>query len=170
MDFEKLAQKHKDAVYRQMVRACGNYDDAEDVLIQALLSAYKALPTLKDEGASQAWLAIIGQRVCTRIKKREALRPVLSLSGFSPEDLEVPDTSADVEGAAETRNITECVKGAVSSLPEPMREVYELRELQGFKAEETAEKLGITVAAVKSRLHRAREHVRRQLDESVCGG
>ena len=43
MDFERLSHQHKDAVYRQMVRVCGNREDAEDVLIEALLKAYRSL-------------------------------------------------------------------------------------------------------------------------------
>ena len=43
MDFEALANEHKNAVYRQMIRACGNREDAEDVLIEALLKAYRNL-------------------------------------------------------------------------------------------------------------------------------
>ena len=47
-DFEKLANQHKDAVYRQMLRVCGNREDAEDVLIEALLKAYRNLDRLRD--------------------------------------------------------------------------------------------------------------------------
>ena len=43
MDFEALANEHKDAVYRQLIRACGNREDAEDVLVEALLKAYRNL-------------------------------------------------------------------------------------------------------------------------------
>ena len=48
MNFETLANKHKDAVYRQMIRACGNREDAEDVLVEALLKAYRRLDQLKE--------------------------------------------------------------------------------------------------------------------------
>jgi RNA polymerase sigma-70 factor (ECF subfamily) len=48
MDFEALANEHKDSVYRQMIRVCGNREDAEDVLVEALMTAYRHLGQLRD--------------------------------------------------------------------------------------------------------------------------
>ena len=59
MDFERLMKLHKDAVYRQLVRTCGNRDDAEDALVEALTSAHRSLETLRDEKAFRGWLAQI---------------------------------------------------------------------------------------------------------------
>ncbi len=59
MDFERLSHQHKDAVYRQMVRVCGNREDAEDVLIEALLKAYRSLGDLAAPEAFRAWLAAL---------------------------------------------------------------------------------------------------------------
>ena len=78
--FEKLANDHKDAVYRNMIRVCGNREDAEDVLIEALLKAYRHLDQLRDDWAFQPWLWQIAKRVCLQLKKREALLPLLQLS------------------------------------------------------------------------------------------
>ena len=47
-DFESLTREHKDSVYRQMIRVCGNREDAEDVLVEALLKAYRHLDQLRD--------------------------------------------------------------------------------------------------------------------------
>jgi RNA polymerase sigma-70 factor (ECF subfamily) len=63
-DFETLANQHKDAVYRQMVRVCGNREDAEDVLIEALLKAYRNLDRLRDAVAFRSWLGRIASRCC----------------------------------------------------------------------------------------------------------
>jgi len=64
MNFEALANEHKDAVYRQMIRACGSREDAEDVLVEALLKAYRNLDQLRDSVALRSWLAQIARRVC----------------------------------------------------------------------------------------------------------
>jgi len=85
MDFEKLANENKDAVYRQMLRVCGNREDAEDVLVEALLKAYRNLDTLRESTAFRAWLAQIGRRVCWQLKEKEALLPVLQLSSLEDE-------------------------------------------------------------------------------------
>ena len=63
-NFEALTQQHKDAVYRQMIRVCGNREDAEDVQVEALLKAYRHLDELRDSAAFRGWLAQIARRVC----------------------------------------------------------------------------------------------------------
>jgi len=82
MDFETLANEHKDAVYRQLIRACGDREDAEDVLIEALLKAYRNLGQLRDLSAFRSWLAQIGRRVCWQLKHHEALLPIMQLSAM----------------------------------------------------------------------------------------
>ncbi|MBZ0214416.1 MAG: RNA polymerase sigma factor [Nitrospirae bacterium] len=163
MDFERLAQRHKDAVYRQMVRVCGNHDDAEDALVQALLRAYEHASQLRDESAFRGWVSQIGRRICARMRHREELRPLSSL-GDHDFAAEGPDPSL----RAEQDHLVSCVKNAVGTLTAVYRPVYEMREIEGRTAEETAEALGLTVAAVKSRLHRARAIVRAYLDENAC--
>lgn len=164
VEYERLVRQHKDAVYRQMVRVCGNIDDAEDVLVESLLNAYRFQENLKDPAAFQAWLAMIARRACTRIKRHEALRPILALQdGFEP-----VDPSVNVEQQVEAAEMHRCVIDALDSLPPKMKEVYELRELKQVSAEETASELGISIAAVKSRLHRARHIVRDYLDKHAC--
>lgn len=163
MEFESLVNRHKDAVYRQMVRVCGNQADAEDVLQEALLNAYQALPTLRDRAAFQAWLVTIARNVCTRLRKKEALRPILQLP--------VPDMLPGEDPSAESRlidrDIEGCVRAALGRLPPHYRRVIELRDIEGVAASAVAHELGITVPAVKSRLHRARNLLRRELDTCV---
>lgn len=168
MDYDALVRRHKDAVYRQMIRACGNRDDAEDVLVEALVNAYRALPQLEDEKHFQAWLAMIGRRLCSKFKHRESLRPVLSLSGYGEGDVDLPDEHADVEHEAEMERLKDCVSRAISKLPPHFQEVYVRRELEGRPAAEVGRELGLTVANVKSRLHRARHMVRSELDRNYC--
>lgn len=165
MDYDRLVRSHKDAVYRQMVRVCGNIDDAEDVLVESLLAAYKFQETLKDPAAFQAWLAMIARRACTRIKRHEALRPILALQ----EGFESADPSTDIAKQVEAAEMHQCVHNALDSLPPKLREVYERRELREQSAEETASELGISISAVKSRLHRARQIVRDYLEQHACG-
>ena len=160
MDFERLAQRHRDAVYRQMVRVCGNRDDAEDVLVEALLSAHKHLGSLRDETAFRGWLATIGRRVCGKIKARESLAPLMRLSADVPAPLEEPDW--------DMARLKSCVQAAVRSLPEPYRAAYEACDLDGLARDEAAARLGVSLPALKSRLHRARNMIREALDRDVC--
>lgn len=167
MDFDRLANQHKDAVYRQMLRVCGNREDAEDVLIEALLRAYRGLDHLRDAEAFRGWLAQIARRVCWRLKNRHSLQPLLQLSMLEQEGQQIaavappPDASID---AARTR---QALHDAVDALPAIYRDVFEMRDIEERSGEETAVKLGISLAAQKSRLHRARQLLRRTLDTAL---
>lgn len=166
MDFERLSHQHKDAVYRQMVRACGNREDAEDVLIEALLKAYRSLDDLDAPEAFRAWLARIAQRVCWQLRQREALLPLLQLSALDVAPVIDPSPSAEEQAAiAEMkRRLTQ----VLDSLPADYRAVYRLRAMDELSGEETARRLGISLAAMKSRWHRARSLVRERLDAALA--
>src|SRR5579862_4830837 len=96
-DFEALTRQHKDSVYRQMLRVCGNREDAEDVLVEALLKAYRHLHQLRDSAAFRAWLSQIAKRVCWQLKEREALQPLLQLSALEDEGREIPGNEPSPE-------------------------------------------------------------------------
>jgi len=159
-DFDALTRQHKDSVYRQMVRVCGNREDAEDVLVEALLKAYRHLDQLRDSAAFRAWLAQIAKRVCWQLKEREALLPLLQLSTLEGEGREVPGADLTPEGHLVRREMKQLLDDAVEALPPLFREVYRLRDIEDRPGGEVADKLGISPAAMKSRLHRARSHQR----------
>jgi len=154
--------EHKDAVYRQIARTCGNYDDAQDVLVETLLAAYRALDQVRDPEAMRGWLATIGRRICRRMKQKEALAPVLALD-------HEPCVESTADEELERSRVHQCVGGAVRRLPESYRQAYILKDLQGLSLEEAAQQAGITVQNFKSRLHRARQKIREELDSGICG-
>jgi len=167
VNFEALVEEHKDAVYRQMIRVCGNREDAEDVLVDALLKAYRHLDELREVVAFRSWLAQIARRVCWQLKEREALLPLLQLSTLEEEGQQIPEKKPDVEAEVTLRQMKHLLMEAVSSLPPDYRMVYEMRDLEEVSGEEVASRLGISLAAMKSRLHRARELVRKSLDSKL---
>jgi RNA polymerase sigma-70 factor (ECF subfamily) len=163
-DFETLTRQHKDSVYRQMIRVCGNREDAEDVLIEALLKAYRHLDQLRESAAFRGWLAQIAKRVCWQLKERESLLPLLQLSTLQDEGLEIPASEPGPENQLARRQMKQLLDNAIGALPPAYRSVYELRDIEDRSGDEVAQTLGISRAAMKSRLHRAREMVRTQLD------
>lgn len=169
MDFEGLANKHKDAVYRQMLRACGNREDAEDVLIEALFRAYRHLDQLDEPEAFRAWLASIGRRVCWRLKRREAVLPLIHLSQMEEQGFEIPSNSPGSDAQWHAIEMKRQLESALAALPEDYRRVYEMRDIEDQPGEKVAEALGISVAAMKSRLHRARALLREKLDGLLTG-
>ena len=163
VNYERLVREHKDAVYRQMVRVCGNHDDAEDVLIEALVRAYQALDTLQDESAFRGWLAVIGRRVCGRLRKKEALVPLMALADAE----RIPVPPDDMANRGDMESLKARLHQALDELPEEMRHVYVMRDIEQISGEETSERLGISLAAMKSRLHRARALVREKMDSCI---
>jgi len=168
-DFESLTRQHKDAVYRQMIRVCGNREDAEDVLIEALLKAYRHLPQLRDSAAFRAWLAQIAKRVCWQLKARESLAPLLQLSSLEDEGREIAGGEPGPEEKLARQEMKQLLDTAIAALPSHYRSVYELRDVEDRPGDEVASELGISRAAMKSRLHRAREMVRANLDAAMAG-
>ena len=168
-NFEKLANQHKDAVYRQMVRVCGNREDAEDVLIEALLKAYRNLDRLRDAVAFRSWLGKIAQRVCWQLKQKEALMPLLQLSALEEEGREISQDEPSMEAKLAARQTKQILEDAIRELPELYAAVYKLRDIDELSGDEVARKLGISSAAMKSRLHRARELLRQRLDQALAG-
>ena len=162
--YDRLVTQHKDAVYRQIARVCGNYDDAQDVLVETLLAAYRSIDQVRDPDAMRAWLATIGRRICRRLKSREALAPLFDLDGSNE-----PATIPALEEEMEHGRIRDCIHGALQDLPATYREVYVLRDIEGLTAEEAAKRLNISVRNLKSRLHRARRRIREALDQGLCG-
>lgn len=168
-NFEKLANQHKDAVYRQMVRVCGNREDAEDVLIEALLKAYRNLHRLRDVVAFRSWLGKIGQRVCWQLKQKEALMPLLQLSALEEEGREISADEPSVEAKIAARQTKQILDEAIRELPDLYATVYKLRDIDELSGDEVATRLGISNTAMKSRLHRARELLRQRLDQALAG-
>jgi len=167
MNFEVLAQQSKDAVYRQLVRVCGNREDAEDVLIEALLKAYKNLDSLRESSAFRSWLAQIGRRVCWQLKQREALLPIIQMSAMEEEGWDTPAAGPSVEALAAREEMKQIIQCAIESLPPVEREVYQLREIEELPGEEVARRLGISIPAMKSRLYRARTNLRQYMDQKL---
>jgi RNA polymerase sigma-70 factor (ECF subfamily) len=167
MDFERLSHQHKDAVYRQMVRVCGNREDAEDVLIEALLKAYRSLDDLAAPEAFRAWLGRIASRVCWQLRRREALLPLLQLSAMEEGEGRAVDLAPSAEEQAWAAEMKRMLMVALSSLPQDYRAVYELRAIEELSGEETARRLGLSLAAMKSRWHRSRKLLRERLDATL---
>ena len=167
-DFEKLANEHKDAVYRSMIRVCGNREDAEDVLIEALMKAYRHLDQLRDDRAFQPWLAQIARRVCWQLKKREALLPLLQLSMLEQEGKDIQNDEPPVDAQIAARQMKKIFDRAVRQLPPLYQEVYRLRDIDDLPGPDVEKQLRISQAAMKSRLHRARELMRQYLDAELA--
>jgi RNA polymerase sigma-70 factor (ECF subfamily) len=101
------------------------------------------------------------------LKQRESLQPLLQLSTVEDEVQQIASPEPSPELLLAKQQMKEWLLKAVDQLEPTYREVYVLREIEEMSGEEVAKRLGLSLAAMKTRLHRARESVREFLDESL---
>ena len=140
---------------------CGHPEDAEEVTQETMLAAARNLDRFRGQSAFSSWLYAIARSFCSRQRRRGAGR--FEVEPLSREVLERPAEEADPERRALQREQSQLVREALDALSPAHREVIVLRDLEGLTAPEAAEALGIPVPALKSRLHRARRALRREL-------
>jgi RNA polymerase sigma-70 factor (ECF subfamily) len=168
--FEALVNRYEGKVYRLAMRMLRNQQDAEDALQESFLQVYRGLKTFEGRSNFSTWLYRLATNVCLmKIRHRETEPAgMLPLEDFLPrhEDGEQPTLQEWPEKPEEillTKESREKMMEALGRLPAEYRAVFILRDIEGFSNAEAGESLGISVAAVKSRLHRARIALRGML-------
>jgi len=160
--FELLMRRHNQRVFRAARAVLRDDGEAEDVVQDAFVRAYRALDGFEGRAAFATWLTRIAvnealARRRARIRTRPALEPAMSLPASTP------DPERDAGDAELGRLLT----AAVDGLPESLRVVFVLRDVEGLDTAETASCLDLSQAAVKVRLHRARHALRVELDRRL---
>ena len=163
--FSQLVQPRLDEGYRLARWLTGSATDAEDVLQEACLRAYRGIETFA-EGSARAWFLTIVRNTCyswlqqhrtSSIVYSEDLDAIdsaaLDLGGSAAEPPRTPES--DLIGKQERERLAR----AVEALPVPLKEVLILREYHGLSYREIAEVGGIPLGTVMSRLARARQHL-----------
>jgi len=155
---DRLLRQHRNGVYRYGLRVCQTTEDAEDAVQETLWTATRAITSFRGSAASVAsWMFTIVRRECFRRIERHRQWP----SAPSTDELASDDVDPEQRMVRATRTAT--LASALAVL-EPMdREVVLLRDIEERSAPEAASILGISVDALKSRLHRARKKLRNHL-------
>jgi RNA polymerase sigma-70 factor (ECF subfamily) len=161
--FEMLVTRHEAPLYRFALRSCGGEREAEDALQDGLLAAWRGAAGFRGESAARTWLFQIVVNACHRRH-----RPRAGERG-PPEPLEaaaaVAQEGPGPEERTGAREVGRAIDRALASLPAEAREVLLLRDVEELSGEETAAALGVSVAAMKSRLHRARLELKARVEE-----
>lgn len=156
---EELLAQVAPAVERFGMRMCRNPDDADDVLQDTLLSIATHLGEFEGRSSLLSWVFTLTRTACSRRRRGLKNRPHVS-EDDAPEP---PDPAASPEDRAADRELARALSRALDALPDDYREVILLRDVEGLGAADAAHALGISVDALKSRLHRAREALRAAL-------
>lgn len=163
---EALVTRYEPHVFRFGVSMCGDADEAREVLQDTFLAMVRSLKTFRADSSLSTWLYAIAHHACMKRRRRRvsAPRQVVSLDDLDGADRErLASPSPSPEVAVATHEQRTALDAAIASLDPAQRVVLLLRDVEGLSAPEAAEALGVSVAAVKSRLHRARVALRATL-------
>jgi RNA polymerase sigma-70 factor (ECF subfamily) len=162
---ERLLGRHQAAVYRFGAKMCREEEDAKDVLQETLLAAARHLPEFRGASSVSTWLYTIARSFCIKKRRTSKFAPahLESLEAQGDAATEIADGARGPEEDAAGRQLRAVLDDAIASLDPMYREVLVLRDVEGLSATEVAEVMGLSVEAVKSRLHRARVAVREKV-------
>ena len=168
--FDALYRDHVDLMYRYASRLCGETEAAKDLVQETFLNAYRGFQNFRGDAQISTWLYTIASRICLRMRRRRKGAPEreLSLDEFIPTSdgefrLQVPVEGLNPEDALQNKQLREALDAAIGKLPKKYKMVLVLRDMEGLSAKEVGAIMGLNERAVKSRLHRARLFVRREL-------
>jgi RNA polymerase sigma-70 factor (ECF subfamily) len=169
--FRAVMQAYNRRLYRIARSILRNDADAEDVVQEAYVRAFTHLEGFRGDASLATWLSRIAMNEA--LGRLRARRPTTDLSeveakGPEAEIIQFPNTArSDPERTMAQRELLQLVEQATDKLPEVYRTVLIARIIEGMSVEETAELLEIRPETVKTRLHRARQMVREQLDQQI---
>jgi RNA polymerase sigma-70 factor (ECF subfamily) len=161
---EELLARHQRRVFRFGLRMCNDEERAKDVLQETLLAAARGIREFRGAASVSTWLYTIARSFCIKSRRASKFAPeqVESLDA-APEARRVADAARGPEEATAAAQLDAALRAAIASLEPMYREALVLRDVEGLPAAEVAEILGVSVEAVKSRLHRARLAVRERV-------
>ena len=166
--FETLVNKYDRQIFRIAQHITQNKEDAQDVVQDAFLKAYEKLDQFQGNSKFYTWLVRIAvNESLMRLRKRRTGKMVSIDDDIETEEGSVPRDLADWSPNPEQNygqaELAEILRKTIQGLPHGFRIVFVLRDVDGLSTEETAETLGLSVPAVKSRLLRARLQLRERL-------
>ena len=167
-EFARLVDLASAPIYRLGLKMLGNPQDAEDVLQNTFLKALQSLGNFEGRSSPLTWLYRIAVNEALMLIRRQ--RPQVEIAeepqdgeGDLPTPVQLTDWCCLPESDFLTAESKRALDEAILKLPEKLRVVFLLRDIEGMSIQETSETLNLTETAVKTRLLRARLHLREQL-------
>jgi RNA polymerase sigma-70 factor (ECF subfamily) len=164
--FHELIRPYERSAYLMALSLLRNEAETEDTVQEAFLKAYRNLGRFRSESRFSTWLiAIVLNEARARLRRKQPglTDSIDDTTEGSVTPAQLTDWREIPSDSLERQEIRSLIRDALSALPLSYREVFILRELEERNVQETAETLGITVASVKMRLHRARMMLQKQL-------
>lgn len=168
--FDRIYRDNVDLIFRFANRLCGETEAAKDLVQETFLNAYRGFNEFRGDAQVSTWLYTIASRACLRMRRKRKGEPEreLSLDEFIPTSegelrLQIPMEGLTPEEALQNKELRQALDRAIAALPKKYRMVLILRDMEGLSAKEVGTIMELNERAVKSRLHRARLFVRREL-------
>lgn len=173
--FEGLFERYSPRVYRQAIHLLGNEAEAEEIMQEVFLTLYEKVGTFRGDAAISTWLYRLTANTSISRLRRRSRRQEVSLDAYLPQfsddgyhlERPVADCSDDIEHAMVREESRQLLRDAIDKLRPLDKAVVVLSDLEELPQRETADILGLSLAAVKARLHRARLFLRGQLATSL---
>ncbi len=171
--FEKLLKKYEDRIYNLAYRILGNRSDAADILQEASLKAFQALPNFSGRSSFGTWFYRIAANLCLirlRKKKKRAALSLEEITAAKDEEgkrraYEIPDWSNNPAASLANAELRTLLERSITELPDIYRLPFVLYEMEGKSVKEVSKMLKISESAVKTRLHRSRLALREKLSD-----
>ena len=167
---EQLLQRHQSRLWRFALKLCRNEDDARDLVQETMLAAARSIHGFRGEASLSSWLFTVAHSFCIKQRRHRQHEPARleSLDGDAADEvMSQPSPGPNPEEATASAELGAALDQAIAALTVPYREVLLLRDVEGLSAPEAASVLGLSVDAIKSRLHRARAAVKERLTPSL---
>jgi RNA polymerase sigma-70 factor (ECF subfamily) len=162
--FDDEALPHLDALYRVALRLTGDASQAEDLVQDTMLKAYRSWKQYRPGTNAKGWLLTILRNTFINDYRRRKHEPIaMDLETVEPYALDRSMQEVDPEGSFFAQIVDDKVIEAIDALPDEFREVLVLSDVEGMRYAEIAETLQIPVGTVKSRLFRARRLLQAEL-------
>ncbi|GIU75187.1 MAG: RNA polymerase sigma factor [Bryobacteraceae bacterium] len=166
--FSELVRRYERRIYRMARQITQNDEDAEDVLQESFLKAFEHLDSFQGQSKFYTWVTRIAvNESLMKLRKRKSDRTVSLDENIETDEEPIVREIAVWEDTPESKysqeELRQILDAAISSLKPIFRTVFILRDVEELSTEETAEVLGLSIAAVKSRLLRARLQLREKL-------
>ncbi|MEP9375060.1 RNA polymerase sigma factor [Mesorhizobium sp. KR1-2] len=170
--FRAIMQRYNQRLYRIARGIVSNNDEAEDVVQEAYVHAFAHLQSFRGQSTLATWLSrIVINEALGRLRKRQRAAKLAKSSDrtIEAEVIQFPLNASldDPERTMAQRQIMQLVERATDNLPDVYRSVFVARVLEGLSIDETAELLDVRPETVKTRLHRARALVRKELNAQI---
>jgi RNA polymerase sigma-70 factor (ECF subfamily) len=178
--FEELVRRTEDALYRLAMRYVRDESDAQEILQNSYLSAWRSLPTFEGRAQFGCWMHRITVNASLMLLRARNRHHEIAIDDVEPMEL----NNAIGQAAKKPRvrdkwpqrpdeeyqstELRRHIESAVNALPESLRETFLLRDVKEMSTEDTAGELGASTTAIKARLHRARRVLRESLGNYVA--